>query len=109
MSDTIKYLDKLNDIKNRYSIPYTKEDMKEEHCVEIMYEELSIEMIKEIERLNNIINDLLNRQNEALKYISNFLSMDNRYKHGNGNDELELVRRILNKHNEELKGDGSNE
>lgn len=58
----------------------------------------------EIERLNNIINDLLNRQNEALKYISNFLSMDNRYKHGNGNDELELVRRILNKHNGELKG-----
>lgn len=59
---------------------------------------------KEIERLNNIINDLLKRQNEALNYISNFLSMDNRYKHGNGNDELELVRRILNKHNQELKG-----
>ena len=59
---------------------------------------------EEIERLNNIINDLLKRQNEALNYISNFLSMDNRYKHGNGNDELELVRRILNKHNQELKG-----
>ena len=59
---------------------------------------------EEIERLNNIIDDLLKRQNEALNYISNFLSMDNRYKHGNGNDELELVRRILNKHNQELKG-----
>ena len=59
---------------------------------------------QEIERLNNIINELLKRQNEALNYISNFLSMDNRYKHGNGNDELELVRRILNKHNQELKG-----
>ena len=59
---------------------------------------------EEIERLNNIINDLLKRQNEALNYISNFLSMDNRYKHGNGNDELELVRRILNKHNQELDG-----
>lgn len=59
---------------------------------------------KEIERLDNIINDLLKRQNEALNYISNFLSMDNRYKHGNGNDELELVRRILNKHNQEPKG-----
>ena len=55
MNNTIKYLDKLNSIKNRYSIPYTKENMKEEHYVEIMYEELSIEMIKEIERLNNII------------------------------------------------------
>lgn len=63
-----------------------------------------LDLHKENERLNNIINDLLNRQNEALKYISNFLSMDNRYKHGNGNDELELVRRILNKHNGELKG-----
>ena len=64
---------------------------------------------KEIERLNNIINELLKRQNEALNYISNFLSMDNRYKHGNGNDELELVRRILNKHNQEPKGSDSNE
>ena len=63
----------------------------------------------EIERLNNIINDLLKRQNEALNYISNFLSMDNRYKHGNGNDELELVRRILNKHNQEPNGSDSNE
>ena len=62
----------------------------------------------EIERLNNIINDLLKRQNEALNYISNFLSMDNRYKHGNGNDELELVRRILNKHNQEPKGSNNN-
>ena len=66
------------------------------------------ELLEEIERLNNIINDLLKRQNEALNYISNFLSMDNRYKHGNGNDELELVRRILNKHNQEPKGSDSN-
>lgn len=66
------------------------------------------ELQKEIDRLNNIINDLLKRQNEALNYISNFLSMDNRYKHGNGNDELELVRRILNKHNQEPKGSDSN-
>ena len=66
------------------------------------------ELLEEIEKLNNIINDLLKRQNEALNYISNFLSMDNRYKHGNGNDELELVRRILNKHNQEPKGSDSN-
>lgn len=66
------------------------------------------ELLEEIERLNNIINDLLKRQNEALNYISNFLSMDNRYKHGNGNNELELVRRILNKHNQEPKGSDSN-
>ena len=51
----IKYLDKLNNIKNRYSIPYTPKNMKEEHYVELMYEELSIEMIKEIERLNKRI------------------------------------------------------
>ena len=59
---------------------------------------------KDNKRLNNIIKNLLKRQNEALKYINNFLAMDDRYKHGNGNDELELVRRILNKHNKELKG-----
>lgn len=68
-----------------------------------------MEIADERDRLNNIINDLLKRQNEALNYISNFLSMDNRYKHGNGNDELELVRRILNKHNQEPKGSESNE
>lgn len=68
-----------------------------------------MEIADERDRLNNIINDLLKRQNEALNYISNFLSMDNRYKHGNGNDELELVRRILNKHNQEPKGSDSNE
>ena len=60
---------------------------------------------EEIERLNKIIKSLLKRQNEALKYINHFLAMDNRYKHGNGNDELEFVRSILNKHNKELKGE----
>lgn len=59
---------------------------------------------KEIERLNNIINDLLDRQNEALRYIGNHLSLDSRYKHGNGDEELILVRKILNKHTKELKG-----
>ena len=67
-----------------------------------------IEIIKqakqEIERLNNIINDLLDRQNEALRYIGNHLSLDSRYKHGNGDEELILVRKILNKHIKELKG-----
>ena len=82
---------------NEYSTDYTKT-----RCREL--EETIENTLKEIERLNNIINDLLKRQNEALNYISNFLSMDNRYKHGNGNDELELVRRILNKHNQEPKG-----
>ena len=83
-----------------------KEELSE--CIEfqVKYDIAIVKCAKleqEIERLNNIINDLLKRQNEALNYISNFLSMDNRYKHGNGNDELELVRRILNKHNQELK------
>ena len=82
---------------NEYSTDYTKT-----RCREL--EETIENTLKEIERLNNIINELLKRQNEALNYISNFLSMDNRYKHGNGNDELELVRRILNKHNQEPKG-----
>ena len=59
---------------------------------------------EEIERLNNIINDLLNRQNEALRYIGNHLSLDSRYKHGNGDKELTLVKNILNKHIKELKG-----
>lgn len=59
---------------------------------------------EEIERLNNIINDLLNRQNEALRYIGNHLSLDSRYKHGNGDKELALVKNILNKHIKELKG-----
>ena len=59
---------------------------------------------KEIERLNNIINDLLKRQNEALRYIGNHLSLDSRYKHGNGDKELTLVKNILNKHIKELKG-----
>ena len=58
----------------------------------------------EIDRLNNIINDLLNRQNEALRYIENHLSLDSRYKHGNGDKELTLVKNILNKHIKELKG-----
>lgn len=58
---------------------------------------------KEIERLNNIIKDLLDRQNEALRYIGNHLSLDSRYKHGNGDEELILVRKILNKHIKELK------
>ena len=72
---------------------------------EIDYADMTEEEYKkEIERLNNIIEDLLKRQNEALKYINNFLAMNDRYKYGNGNDELELVRRILNKHNKELKG-----
>ena len=56
------------------------------------------EQQQEIERLNNIINDLLDRQNEALRYIGNHLSLDSRYKHGNGDEELILVRKILNKH-----------
>lgn len=59
---------------------------------------------KEIERLHSIINDLLDRQNEALRYIGNHLSLDSRYKHGNGDEELILVRKILNKHIKELKG-----
>ena len=59
---------------------------------------------KEIARLNNIINDLLDRQNEALRYIGNHLSLDNKYKHGNGDEALILVRKILNKHIKELKG-----
>ena len=58
---------------------------------------------KEIERLNNIIKDLLDRQNEALRYIGNHLSLDSRYKHGNGDEELILVRKILNKHIKELQ------
>lgn len=57
----------------------------------------------EIEKLNNIINDLLDRQNEALRYIGNHLSLDSRYKHGNGDEELILVRKILNKHIKELE------
>ena len=66
------------------------------------------ELCLEIERLNNIINDLLDRQNEALRYIGNHLSLDSRYKHGNGDEELILVRKILNKHIKELKGSDSN-
>lgn len=66
--------------------------------------ELIKQQEKEIERLNNIINDLLDRQNEALRYIGNHLSLDSRYKHGNGDEELILVRKILNKHIKELKG-----
>ena len=71
---SIKYLDKLNNIKNRYSIPYTQKNMKEEHYVELMYEELSIEMIKEIERLNNkleLISTIVEREfppNEFITY-----------------------------------------
>ena len=63
-----------------------------------------MELYEEIERLNNILKDVLKRQNEALKYIGNFLSMDDRYKNGNGNDQMKIVRNILNKHNKELKG-----
>lgn len=61
-------------------------------------------LYQENKRLNNIINDLLNRQNEALRYIGNHLSLDSRYKHGNGDKELALVKNILNKHIKELKG-----
>ena len=68
-----------------------------------------VKKTKEIERLNNIINDLLNRQNEALRYIENHLSLDSRYKHGNGDKELTLVKNILNKHIKELKGSNDNE
>ena len=75
---SIKYLDKLNNIKNRYSIPYTKKNMKEEHYVELMYEELSIEMIKEIERLNNIIN-------KGIEYIL-----------GNDLDNFDNINNLLN-------------
>lgn len=69
----------------------------------------TIECEKEIKRLNNIINDLLNRQNEALRYIGNHLSLDSRYKHGNGDKELTIVKNILNKHIKELKESDSNE
>ena len=96
---------------NEYRVQRLKEDLtfaqqRNRHQKQQLanYKKVHEKDLKEIERLNNIINDLLKRQNEALNYISNFLSMDNRYKHGNGNDELELVRRILNKHNQELKG-----
>ena len=76
-----------------------------EHDSEIMLNWKDIKLVlEEIERLNNIINDLLNRQNEALRYIGNHLSLDSRYKHGNGDKELTLVKNILNKHIKELKG-----
>lgn len=77
---------------------YSKEDLDLILTLELE------EKDKEIERLNNIINDLLKRQNEALRYIGNHLSLDSRYKHGNGDKELTLVKNILNKHIKELKG-----
>lgn len=80
------------------------EDRKCEHYIsktELYFENQKKD--KEIEKLHNIINDLLDRQNEALRYIGNHLSLDSRYKHGNGDEELILVRKILNKHIKELK------
>lgn len=96
---TIKRINMIGDILTNY---YKEiERLKEEYMIlQNASDEVEEEKDKEIERLNNIINDLLKRQNEALKYINNFLCMDNRYKHGNGNDELELVRKILNNHNQ---------
>lgn len=84
--------------------PKFKDRTCEEYLTTLENEYKSDEL--EIERLNNIIKDVLKRQKEALKYIGNFLSMDDRYKHGNGNDQMKIVRNILNKHNEELKGVG---
>lgn len=86
------------------------ERLKEDYIIlQNASDEVEEEKDKEIERLNNILKDVLRRQNEALKYIGNFLSMDDRYKHGNGNDQMKTVRNILNKHNEELKGVDKNE
>lgn len=82
MKDYIKALKEIENEDETFELTLSKKEV--------------LDLIKEIKRLNNIINDLLNRQNEALKYINNFLSMDDRYKHGNGNEELELVRRKLN-------------
>ena len=76
-----------------------------EYTTGVVYTEKYVKGLEQkIERLNNIINDLLDRQNKALRYIGNHLSLDSRYKHGNGDEELILVRKILNKHIKELKG-----
>ena len=94
MIDT--YYDEVKDYK--YFISQLQEDRVES-------QKYIVNANKEIERLNNIINNLLDRQNEALRYIKNHLSLDSRYKHGNGDEELILVRKILNKHIKELKGE----
>ena len=91
--------------KIKLGIPIENEETGETNII-LRTNEIRIveEAFEEIERLNNIINDLLKRQNEALRYIGNHLSLDSRYKHGNGDKELTLVKNILNKHIKELKG-----
>ena len=98
----LELIEELNDRENEIErlnkeLEQEKKDFKEvnDKCFELLLEN---------KRLNNIINDLLNRQNEALRYIGNHLSLDSRYKHGNGDKELTLVKNILNKHIKELKG-----